>query len=281
MLSVPVVRSIYGAVKDMIGLLGDEKGPALQVVSLTLPGSDWRVIGFVTRSDFADLPAGVGGPAEVAVYLPMSFGIGGYTVIVPRGAITPIDMSRRSRDEVSPHRRAQEARAATRVSLPQQLQHRRVLDFPRIGIRRLGRDARRALEVGFLHAQVGKPHRQSERAFQIEYARGSVTAANRALHARHGLARAVVVVAHGVRQHDGMRLGMRQVEAAAEHVAQLVVQRHAGRAERDAAKPRAVKRLASWLRDVLRVLHHRGQGFSERANALLRHQRDTGLPSCA
>jgi uncharacterized membrane protein len=94
MLSVPVVRSIYGAVKDMIGLLGDEKGPALQVVSLTLPGSDWRVIGFVTRSDFTDLPAGVGGPAEVAVYLPMSYGIGGYTVIVPREAITPIEMSR-------------------------------------------------------------------------------------------------------------------------------------------------------------------------------------------
>ena len=94
MLSVPLVRSIYGAVKDMIGLLGDHKGPALQVVSLTLPGSDWRVLGFVTRSDFADLPAGVGGPAEVAVYLPMSYGIGGYTVIVPRGAITPIEMSR-------------------------------------------------------------------------------------------------------------------------------------------------------------------------------------------
>lgn len=94
MLAVPLVRSIYGAVKDMIGLLGDEKGPALQVVSLTVPGSDWRVLGFVTRSDFADLPAGVGSPAEVAVYLPMSYGIGGYMVIVPREALTPVDMSR-------------------------------------------------------------------------------------------------------------------------------------------------------------------------------------------
>ena len=53
----PLVRSIYGAVKDMIGLLGDEKGPALQVVSLTLPGSDWRVLGFVTRERFRR-PAG-------------------------------------------------------------------------------------------------------------------------------------------------------------------------------------------------------------------------------
>lgn len=94
MLSLPLVRSIYGAVKDMIGLLGDEKGPALQVVSLTVPGSDWRLLGFVMRSDFADLPAGVGGPSEVAVYLPMSYGIGGYTVIVPRAAVRPVEMSR-------------------------------------------------------------------------------------------------------------------------------------------------------------------------------------------
>lgn len=94
LLSVPLVRSVYGAVKDMIGFLGEEKGPALQVVSLAVPGSDWRVLGFVTRSDFADLPAGVGSTAEVAVYLPMSYGIGGYMVIVPREAIKPVDMSR-------------------------------------------------------------------------------------------------------------------------------------------------------------------------------------------
>ena len=68
------------------------------------------MIGFVTRSDFADLPAGVGGPAEVAVYLPMSYGIGGYTVIVPREAITPIEMSREAAMKFHPHRRAQDGR---------------------------------------------------------------------------------------------------------------------------------------------------------------------------
>ena len=56
MLSVPLVRSIYGAVKDLLGLFGEHKDPALQVVSLTMPGTGWRVLGFVTRSDFADLP---------------------------------------------------------------------------------------------------------------------------------------------------------------------------------------------------------------------------------
>jgi uncharacterized membrane protein len=94
MLSVPLVRSIYGAMKDLLGLFGQHKDPALQVVSLTMPGTGWRVLGFVTRSDFADLPAGVGTAQEVAVYLPMSYQVGGYTVIVPREAISPVEMSR-------------------------------------------------------------------------------------------------------------------------------------------------------------------------------------------
>jgi uncharacterized membrane protein len=94
MLSVPLVRSIYGAMKDLLGLFGQHKDPALQVVSLTMPGTGWRVLGFVTRSDFADLPAGVGTAKEVAVYLPMSYQVGGYTVIVPREAISPVEMSR-------------------------------------------------------------------------------------------------------------------------------------------------------------------------------------------
>jgi uncharacterized membrane protein len=93
-LAVPLARSIYSAVKDLIGLFGREGGPAMQVVSVTLPGTSWKLLGFVTRSDFADLPAGIGTPAEVAVYLPMSYQVGGYTVVVPREAVRPLDMSR-------------------------------------------------------------------------------------------------------------------------------------------------------------------------------------------
>ena len=93
MMAVPLVRSIYGAVKDMIGLFGRD-GPAMQVVSVTFPGTRWKLLGFVTREEFTDLPAGVGTPSEVAVYLPMSYQVGGYTVIVPREAIRPVEMSR-------------------------------------------------------------------------------------------------------------------------------------------------------------------------------------------
>src|SRR5688572_27515084 len=67
LLEVPLVRSVYAAMRDLIGLFADSKEPALQVVSLDLPGS-MRVLGFITRADFSDDPSGIGRADEVAVY---------------------------------------------------------------------------------------------------------------------------------------------------------------------------------------------------------------------
>jgi uncharacterized membrane protein len=94
MLAVPLVRSVYSALKDLIGLFGRNNGAAMQVVSVTFPGTSWKLLGFVTRAEFSDVPAGVGTASEVAVYLPMSYQVGGYTVIVPREAVKPVEMSR-------------------------------------------------------------------------------------------------------------------------------------------------------------------------------------------
>jgi uncharacterized membrane protein len=93
LLEIPLVRSVYAAMRDLLGLFAEHKEPSLQVVSLDLPGKI-RVLGFVTRADFGEAPAGIAGPGEVAVYLPMSYQIGGYTVFVPRSALTVVEMSR-------------------------------------------------------------------------------------------------------------------------------------------------------------------------------------------
>ena len=92
LLTVPLVRSVYAALRDLLGLFQQHKEPALQVVAVDLGGA--RLLGFVTRSEFADLPAGIAREGDVAVYLPMSYQIGGYTVIVPQSAVTPVQMSR-------------------------------------------------------------------------------------------------------------------------------------------------------------------------------------------
>jgi uncharacterized membrane protein len=93
MLEIPLVRSVYTAMRDLLGMFAEHKDEALQVVAITLPG-DLRVLGFITRADFSDAPPGIAQPGEVAVYLPMSYQLGGFTVFVPKDAVTPIDMSR-------------------------------------------------------------------------------------------------------------------------------------------------------------------------------------------
>ena len=95
LLKIPLIKVVYRALKDLFGLFSDDKNSeSLQVVSVQLPGTDMRLLGFLTRSDFSDMPKGVGKDDEVAVYLPMSYQVGGYTVLMPRNQVTPVPMSR-------------------------------------------------------------------------------------------------------------------------------------------------------------------------------------------
>jgi uncharacterized membrane protein len=93
---IPLVKTLYGSLKEFIGFFTAKRESQLnQVVTIELDvgGTTLRLIGFVTRSDFSDLPSGIGGEGEIAVYIPMSYQIGGYTVIVPRSAVKPVDIS--------------------------------------------------------------------------------------------------------------------------------------------------------------------------------------------
>ena len=74
---------------------------------------------------------------------------------------------------------------------------------------------------------------------------GSVAAAQRTGHPLHGLRRGRRIEGRGVRQHHRVHLGMRQVEAAAQHMAQLVVQRHAHLTQHRTAQPGSVQRIAA------------------------------------
>ncbi len=93
LLKVPVINGLYGAIKDMTALFAPEKQRQFSaVVAFTLPGTEAKVMGFVTRDDCSDLPEGIGGDDIVAVYMPMSYQIGGYTLLLPRSALTRVDM---------------------------------------------------------------------------------------------------------------------------------------------------------------------------------------------
>ncbi len=91
-LRIPVVKTVYSAVRDLTGLMKvGEKGGELQRVVMVQFGPG-KVIGFVTQEN-ATLP-GLGTDEElVAVYMPMSYQIGGYTLYLPRDRIEPTDLT--------------------------------------------------------------------------------------------------------------------------------------------------------------------------------------------
>ena len=93
---IPLVKILYGSLKDFIGFFATKRETQFnQVVTVDLEfgGMPMRMLGFVTCSDFSNLPDGIGASDEVAVYLPLSYQIGGYTVIVPRALVKPVEIS--------------------------------------------------------------------------------------------------------------------------------------------------------------------------------------------
>ncbi len=91
---LPLVKTIYSALKDFIGYLSPDSQVAMsKVVLVRIPGQEFEQIGFVTREDFGSLPVSPTVDDPVAVYLPMSYQIGGYTLFLPRSCLTPLDMS--------------------------------------------------------------------------------------------------------------------------------------------------------------------------------------------
>ena len=91
---IPLVKALYGSVRDLMGFFSGSDTKAMRrAVMVTVGNTPLRLIGFITREDFGDLPVGIGSDDTVAVYLPMSYQIGGFTTMVPRSAVQPIDMS--------------------------------------------------------------------------------------------------------------------------------------------------------------------------------------------
>ncbi len=91
---IPLVKTIYGAVRDLLGFFAKSGalGVTSKVVMVSLGETGIRVVGLLTREQFDDLPPGLGGEGDVAVYVPYSYQIGGFTLIVPRERVQPLDM---------------------------------------------------------------------------------------------------------------------------------------------------------------------------------------------
>ncbi|MGH8490447.1 MAG: DUF502 domain-containing protein [Gammaproteobacteria bacterium] len=93
-IQIPVVKTIYTAIRDFISLFSSEqKGKFKQVVLVNVPSGNGQQIGFITVSDFEEYSYTFITDNQIAVFLPFSYQMGGNTVIMSRENVVEIDMS--------------------------------------------------------------------------------------------------------------------------------------------------------------------------------------------
>ncbi|MCS4505212.1 DUF502 domain-containing protein [Arhodomonas aquaeolei] len=87
---IPLIKTIYGSIRDVMQMFSPHDGQDTgRPVLVRVPGRSEAVLGFLTRDGLGDA---LGGEDMVAVYLPMSYQIGGFTLVIPRGQVEPVDM---------------------------------------------------------------------------------------------------------------------------------------------------------------------------------------------
>lgn len=85
---IPIVKTLYGSARDLMSFITGGKGDEMKKAVAITFDNDIRLIGFVTNEN-----ASLNGESDlVAVYLPMSYQVGGYLVYVPKSRCTPLDI---------------------------------------------------------------------------------------------------------------------------------------------------------------------------------------------
>lgn len=89
---LPLIKSVYRAFRDFFDFFSPNKEGLGQVVAVNVNGME--LVGFVTQEDPHRLPPSFRDRDSVLVYLPMSYMVGGYTILVPREELKPLQMTR-------------------------------------------------------------------------------------------------------------------------------------------------------------------------------------------
>ena len=91
---LPLLRSLYGTINDVFEMMSGKNFAEESVVLVTLPGSNLRLIGIVTKKSGikGDRLSELMKEDQVAVFLPMSYNVGGYMVIVPGDCVESLTM---------------------------------------------------------------------------------------------------------------------------------------------------------------------------------------------
>lgn len=93
--NIPLIKSLYTAVKELTRYLApsDDDKKAGKVVAVSIPDLPVQLIGFVMQDDLSSLPDEIEKDQRVAVYIPMSYQVGGFTLFMPESWLSPLEMS--------------------------------------------------------------------------------------------------------------------------------------------------------------------------------------------
>jgi len=91
---MPLIKSVYRAIRDFFNYFSPtSKKEFEQVVSVSIGNTGMQVIGLITQAIPENIPEGMRRDDHILVYLPMSYMIGGYAVLMPRSAVKPLNMN--------------------------------------------------------------------------------------------------------------------------------------------------------------------------------------------
>jgi uncharacterized membrane protein len=84
----PVIKTIYSPIKDLTDLFSrtQASGQGGQKVVFVQTGPGIESLGLVMREAFDDLPKATVPDGKIAVFIPLSYGFGGFTLVVDRSA---------------------------------------------------------------------------------------------------------------------------------------------------------------------------------------------------
>jgi uncharacterized membrane protein len=90
---LPIIKTIYRAIRDLFDFFSPKQESFGRVVIVDIAGME--IVGFVTQENRERLPQAYrdSDADSLLVYLPMSYMIGGFTMLVPREKTRPCNMS--------------------------------------------------------------------------------------------------------------------------------------------------------------------------------------------
>ena len=90
---IPIVKTFYNAISDLLSFFNQKDGEKKMEQVVIMEWGGMRTLGFITRENFDDLPDNIAEGEEVAVYVPFSYQIGGFTFLVSKSELQKIDMT--------------------------------------------------------------------------------------------------------------------------------------------------------------------------------------------